>query len=244
MKKVRDFFKDRKNIINIILFVILAFVNGYVSYIFYEFNIIIIIFRCAFISSFIFLLCKILHNLKNIILFGLLGISISIIFHFAFYYYMPYISNFSNYVIRKSFLFCIAFYFIFVLVRTKKQKLNIKIPQYTLIIGLILTVICEICEIIDYSINSVELIVCGIRFTSYFCLLLFFVNIFKIHKVPFANNIFFVILIVILYSTDYQYHSYYWINPLYKNLIILLQYASIIPYFNTYYKLLNSSIKQ
>lgn len=135
------------------------------------------------------------------------------------------------------FIIGLVFYFTVVLMRMRRQKGNIKIANYTLIITYTITLIGTI----SFGIAEGESIL--IEVLIYGIIILYLCNIL-LRKFKFINNKIYAVVVIGL--SVYQIVSigrYLFIyndvaQYVIRDLIIILSYMATVPYFYNYYELL------
>jgi hypothetical protein len=171
---------------------------------------------------------KFLNSPKKTAILGLVGIIIILIPVLKFIigedlFELSIISMYHTYI------WGLLIYFAIVLLRILKNKGNIKIANYILIITLVVTIICDFLA--KQIVNAIVLLI----------LELYLINIL-IKKKTFINNKIALItmLIYIVYSIILpNYRIYFFVQSTLDYVTQIIGYICIIPYFYGYYILLN-----
>lgn len=170
---------------------------------------------------------------KNTAILGLIGSIIMLIFMFIYNRFYSILYNSCNLC-----FFGLTIYFVIVLTRMYKQKGNIKIANYTLILTLMISIVSSIVLAISegepvFTLNDFLLIV----------MTLYFVNIL-LGKIKFLNNKIFAVAVIAISIYElikcsmliFDAGGIEYLDMSY--LVKYISYITIIPYFYNYYELL------
>lgn len=174
---------------------------------------------------------------KKTTILGLIGSSIMMIVTFMTINTSLLILNIYN-----LYIIGLVIYFVIILMRMLKQKGNVKVANYILVITYIVsffgTIFVNIAEGESIVIDIIILVI----IISYFCNIL-------LRKLKFINNKVFAIVIIVIsiyhiinilrYMLNYDEIEVYVILDFIKN----LAYITIVPYFYNYYDLLKEEIE-
>lgn len=165
------------------------------------------------------------------IIIGLVGTLIYIILHIFIMRSAPVIQS----ILYNLYYVILIVYFTCVLLRLKKINANMKIIQYMLLGSIPISFVMYVITILYYSGISIHDILFIIPYIGFF---IYFLNIFNIKEIKFANNKFFIAsifinilpFIILMFSAG----SFFGILICLLNIILPI---SIVPYFYNYYNL-------
>ena len=147
-----------------------------------------------------------------------------------------------SYILNDLYAIGLIVYFLIVLARMYKQKGNIKIANYIVILGYSIELLLMIIFSTTYGFNLQNIL----YIIVFIIPILYFFNIL-LGKKNFVNNKVFAVLIIlytliqtIFVIQTFQYYSSI-VNMIY--LINFLSYICIIPYFYNYYEVLKEENK-
>lgn len=175
---------------------------------------------------------KIFTNPIITITIGLVGALVYAIIHIFIMRSAPVIQS----ILYNLYYVMLVVYFICVLLRLKKINANMKIIQYMLLGSILISFVIYIISLfIYYSAISIHDILFIIPYIGFF---IYFLNIFNIKEVKFANNNFFIAstfinilpFIILMFSAS----SFFEILMYLLNILLPI---SIVPYFYNYYNL-------